>query len=257
MPRPENPEVPTNAVECLAIIAEEACKAKPNLARLRYIAIAKEGFEAKEQRERQAVQDAERKAQQAIDDAKEDEETAKEDALREREVEASLQASTKWRTETAAAIRAEITAELHTANLCKAFEEKQALNALRTENTRLQEQFRTAQQTGLDALNEVTALHQSLQQAKEHIQTLLKDNEELRAQVAPVDPELLQAEYQTLKTASDALQKAASSYNLRERLQTSTRLLFLHTQIVRIKQGETIRQFEFDLAAKESEWANL
>lgn len=227
------PPPPTNADECRKLLAAEICKQKPDTTKVKGFQTLLASFEAQDLRTATTIT------------------KAAEDALREKEAAASLQASEQWRAAQITAIRAELQDELRSQQTLQVFEDKQRQTRQQTEITRLQEKTAALQQANTDQRAEITELQSKLIQAKEHIQTLRADNTSLAVQLAPVDPAVLQTELTELDAAKKTLQ------TLPERLKDATRALLLHTQLMRIAQGERIRQFEFDLMTKKSEWSLL
>jgi SMC interacting uncharacterized protein involved in chromosome segregation len=213
------PPPPTNAAETRALLAAEVCKTTPDISKLKALQTLLTSFEEEDRRKADAIT-----------------KTA-DDALREKEVEASLKASTEWREAQTILIRKEVEDE----QIAQRFDEKQRQTKLQSENTRLQEQVRTAQQANTDQQEELARLRSTLTEAREHLATLRTDNENLAAQLAPVEIAVLEKEIEELQAARlTETDSGVQLYNIK-------RSQLLHTQIQRIRTGEVLHSFQADL----------
>ena len=216
---PANPTPPTNSAECRALLAQELTKQKPDTPRLKGYQTLLASFEAGEQRTTDAIT------------------KVAETALREKETAASLRVSEEWREAQNILIRKEVEDE----QIAQRFDEKQRQTKLQSENTRLQEQVRTEQQANTDQQEELARLRSTLTEAREHLATLRTDNENLAAQLAPVEIAVLEKEIEELQAARlTETDSGVQLYNIK-------RSQLLHTQIQRIRTGEVLHSFQADL----------
>jgi hypothetical protein len=236
------PPPPTNAAETRALLAAEVCKTTPDISKLKALQTLLTSFEEEDRRKADAIT-----------------KTA-DDALREKEVEASLKASTEWREAQTILIRKEVTDEVDLAYRCKTLGESQTIARLQAENKTLQDKISTLRVEAGKQGDEITSLRSELSTTKENLSVVTADRDELQARsdviskhLAEVTPPETQEEY--AKRIDDDVQRmlAAPPLTLEEQQRQAKETIELIARIETRQRLEEEKLHKDDWRREEEE----